>query len=115
MHYCTGHMTELRNKLREMGLWYLVDVNPAVVKRRAERWLAGNAYLEEFDPLVVMMLEINAKVTALQVYVAERGCPLCAVQVAKVDLTMADKWIEGFAEIVMEIARKNNIPQRMTA
>lgn len=113
MHYCTSHMHALRDKLRHIGLWYLVNTNPAVVKDRAQKWMKGTALREEFDPLVVIMLEINAKTKLHSVYVLPGGCPLCAVNAAKLDHTLADKWIEGFADLAMQIAQKNHLPTRM--
>lgn len=115
MRTCTTHMHAMRDKLRHMGLWYLVNLDPEVCKRRADLWMKGKALREDFDPLVVMMLEINNKAKLHGVYVMPEGCPLCAMNAARADHTSADTVIDGFADLMLSIAQKNHLPQRMTA
>lgn len=111
MKYCSRHMHDCAAKVKQLGLYH--QVQPERVALNATKWLCGDR--DAFDPLVVLMLEINAKCQLMSIYVLPEGCPLCAANNASQKHTMADSWIEGFGRRVLEIAIANGIPRKVSA
>lgn len=106
------HFTAISHALRHRGLNKLIKDDPTVVQKSAKLWLSGEAAREEFDPRIVMILEINAHVTRI----TGSGffdnnieqCPLCVIN-NSAGRDVSAEAITAFADYMRAIAKANNL------
>jgi hypothetical protein len=112
MKLCGSHQTDLAAALRKKGLWKLCSTDPHISAVRAQRWLAGVAMREEFDPLVVATLEINSKAKEiLHPAIAETQhlCPLCQASKALQRVDIPAAWIDNCTDMMFLVAKTNGL------
>jgi hypothetical protein len=107
MRICQDHAHELKNAIRQRGLWRLVmDNGPTAAHRPPEG-------TPTFDPLLAVDLLIAEQALhALGVYLLrDRHCPLCEVE-RNLGEGHASEWIDVDADIVLHVCRERRLVSR---
>ena len=110
MKICNTHFADLRAALNKKGLGPLMENNDdRAVAEFALRWLQGTASMEEFDPLVVSVLEITSHAkTMLGIDPQDPRCPLCAVDFY-LGSRGAESWIDNVTDLMLLTAKVNHL------
>lgn len=111
--FCGKHQQMMGNRLKHVGLWKLVkQATPQETRERALAWLHGKANAKEMCPLVILMLELQAKANRM----ADGGqgthvmtCPCCSIQRFSNDETADVKVINGLADVVLGLFQSNGL------
>lgn len=111
MSFCTLHFNQLREAINHRGLGHLCTSEGPLIQERAMRWLEGSTATEEFDPLVVIGLELHAKAHRCALIDYSGACVLCLAAYTFGRGTDT-KWVEGHADLMSQIAERNNIPAK---
>lgn len=109
MKHCSRHLHELSDALRKKNLWRLVQ--PERATELAGKWLAGHSRPDEFDPMVVSVLEINAKASQLCYGLSWAGseCPLCKVESVLQNSNAGEMWIDNVTDLMVVTAQVNGL------
>lgn len=108
MKLCSGHLHDLSHAIKHKGLGRFI--NPERTTEFARKWLNGTASLHEFDPLVVSMLEINAKATQIcGTHLINGSCPLCTVERVLAPNPAAETWIDNVSDCMLLFAKVNHL------
>lgn len=117
--FCSRHMHDMADRLKHLGLWRLA--RPEEAAQTAALWLAGRLPREKFDPMVVLMLELQAKAdrmadpraAALGKPALAVGCALCNIQKlangGRGDAAADVKVIRGMGDLMLGIAKSNGL------
>lgn len=115
MKMCARHFEQLKAQLVRKSLWALVSTDTVTMKYRAESWLTGRATVNEVDPLVISILELNAKAvqyvgTHIRMPKAsgEHYCPCCEIDGA-LRRDAATSWIDNCTDAVMAVCIANGL------
>ena len=110
MKICGTHFDEVKKALIRKGLGHLIkDRNGEQLSDFAVRWLLGTATMEEFDPLVVAILEItnHAKIF-IGMQPQDHRCPLCGVTYA-LGVGADDKWVDNVTDLMLLTSKVNGL------
>lgn len=110
MKLCQRHISDLIGAIRRKGMGHLISVNDAQASARCAKWLDGKTTADEFDPLVVSMLEINHKASLVtNLSVTAPCCPLCEVE-RRMQRYVASSWIDNVTDMMILICETNAVP-----
>jgi hypothetical protein len=107
MQICQEHTHELKNAIRQRGLWGLVMANRPAGAPRSQRARVGKS---AFDPLMAIdMLIAEQALRAFGGYLLTgRHCPLCEVE-KNLGEGSATEWIDTDADIVLQVCRERRL------
>ena len=110
MQICREHAHELRNAIRQRGLWRLVTANGPTVAHHIQRSLEGKS---TFDPLIAVdMLIAEQALRAFGSYLlSDTHCPLCEVE-KNLGEGQASEWIDIDADFVLHVCRERRLISR---
>lgn len=115
MNHCSRHFDDIKQALKQKGLWHLVDLDPEVIKYRGHQWLHGKTTDRTFDPFVATSLEINSKLIMLvgpNWQTTHGKCGLCVVE-RFLDRGDAPKsWIDNITDLMVVVAITNGIERK---
>jgi hypothetical protein len=105
MKFCHDHWHELKNAIRQRGMWGLVRSNVYAAPARQE---AGQA--SEFDPMMTATLMISEQaLMAFGTYLlSHHCCPLCEVE-QNLGKGLSLEWIDIDADAVLELCRQRHL------
>ncbi len=110
MRCCQNHFQEVRKAIIAKGMQKLLKhEDTRDIQIFATRWIVGYAAAQEFDPLIVAMLEINNH-AHMMIGMAKEDprCPLCLVE-----FTMGQKadqkWIDNVTDLMLLTAKANDL------
>ena len=105
MKFCDDHWHELKNAIRQRGMWGLVRSNVYAAPTRQE---AGQA--SEFDPMTTATLMISEQaLMAFGTYLlSHHCCPLCEVE-QNLGKGLSLEWIDIDADAVLELCRQRHL------
>ena len=105
MKFCHDHWQELKNAIRQRGMWRLVSSDTQGAPARHE---AGQA--SEFDPMMIVTLMISEQ--ALMAFgmhlLRHHCCPLCEVE-QNLGKDLSFEWIDHDANAVLELCRQRHL------
>jgi hypothetical protein len=106
MQICQEHTHELKNAIRQRGLWGLVLANRPTA-HKIQRAREGRS---TFDPLMAVdMLIAEQALRAFGGYLLTgRHCPLCEVE-KNLGEGSATEWIDTDADIVLHVCRERKL------
>lgn len=113
--FCTRHQHDIASRLKFAGMWHLVKAQDGqLAKDIALAWLHGELRREYLCPLVITMLELQAKANRM----AEQGtgqkgahvatCPCCAIMRMADDDAADVKVIRGMVDEVIRPLMQTN-------
>jgi hypothetical protein len=112
MQICQDHWHELKNAIRQRGMWKLVSPDqvqplPAHITKRV---LSSPTTQWRLDPLTTATLMIYGQaLMALGSYLETCDyCPLCEVEV-NLGQGLSFEWIDVDADAVLELCRERNL------
>jgi hypothetical protein len=110
MYMCQNHWHELKNAVRQRGLWRLVTPAGYLAPEISEEILELNSAQFAFDPLMASTLMIAEQARAAFGDALANGvhCPLC-----EVDQSLGDglslEWIDTDADLIFNICRDRQL------
>ena len=114
--FCTRHQHDIANRLKFLGLWKFVKAQDTELgKDIARAWMAGQLRREMICPLIVLMLELQAKANKIADKLGGtkgalvQTCPCCAIQRMTDDETQDVKQIVGFGDLVLALMQSNGL------
>jgi hypothetical protein len=104
MHICQDHWHELKNAIRQRGLWSLVTPAGYLAAETPEEILELNAVQFVFDPLMAAHLMIceHARAAFGHSLAAGIHCPLCEVD-QSLGEGLSLEWIDADADLILQI------------
>lgn len=116
MKLCTSHLYDLVKALNQKGLGHLITQDAVPAKIKAERWLAGIAKADEFDPLIVSIFEISKKAMEAMLDRSmprpqDRVCPLCVMNHV-IGPACDREWTDNITDLMVVTARTNNLMEK---
>lgn len=107
MKWCQNHWDELKNAIKQKGLYHLVAKNGEEVIDRVTAELRGEETLANYDPLMSAFWMINGRATEIGGIYLLMGeyCPLCELDKhaknpdgSELNPKASVRWIEGCTE-----------------
>jgi hypothetical protein len=110
MKICRDHWHELRNAIRQRGLWGYVSPNGYLPNHITERELTARPTQAPLDPLMATSLMISEQaVLALGPQLLHRpDCPLCEVE-QNLGKGLSLEWIDADADMILQVCRQRNM------
>jgi hypothetical protein len=112
MQICQDHWHELKNAIRQRGMWKLVspDTTPHMPAYLTQQTLAAAYTSSRIDPLWVASLMIGDQaLTALGGYLETRSyCPLCEVE-ENLGSGRSFEWIDVDADTILEVCKERRL------
>lgn len=104
MQICQDHWHELKNAIRQRGLWGLVSPNGYVANQTMKQMLDGRSTKAPFDPLIATSLLIaeQAQMALGEWVLTYHHCPLCEVDQGLGEGLSVD-WIETDADSILRL------------
>jgi hypothetical protein len=106
MQICQEHWHELKNAIRQRGLWRLVTPSGYLAAESPEEILELNAMQFKFDPLMAMSLMIGEQARAA--FGLSIHCPLCDVD-ENLGKHESMHWIDSDADIILYVCRQRHL------
>ena len=105
MKFCEDHWHELKNAIRQRGMWGLVESNAYAAPTRQK---SGQA--SEFDPMTTATLMISEQaLMAFGTYLlSHHCCPLCEVE-QNLGKGLSVEWINIDADAGLELCRQRHL------
>jgi len=114
--YCGKHQEAIKQRLHRVGLWKLVKDRPtAETIDIATAWLSGQLKREYMCPLVILMLEVQAKADRMAwAITGKQGarvqtCALCSIQRFMNDEGADAKVLAGMGDLVLGLFQTNGL------
>lgn len=115
MYLCQDHWHELKNAIRQRGLWGLVprSVDSHVATNGTAQNSAGLSEPPNPDPLSIAVSLISAQaLSAFGEYLLTRQyCPLCEVE-ENLGRELSFEWISTDADTVLQLCKERNLISR---
>lgn len=110
MQICQEHWHELKNAIRQRGLWRLVTPAGYLAAETPEEILKLNAAQFNFDPLMAASLVIGEQARAAFGSTLPTGihCPLCEVD-RNLGGDQALQWIDTDADLILQVCRERRL------
>lgn len=110
MKHCIKHINELHAMIKRKGMGNMVIQDSTEADWFAKSWLAGTSGIEEIDPLVVSVLEIQQKAYTLIGEAVNKPdvCPLCAVE-KLLQRDADEEWIDNVTDAVLAMIMANGV------
>jgi hypothetical protein len=109
MQICSDHFHELKNAIRQRGLWELVTPDGFISTKSAKNEIDTEMSVSVFDPLVATSLMISEQ--ALRAFgsylLTSNFCPLCEVE-GNLGNGMALEWIAVDTDAVLRFCIERN-------
>ena len=101
---------ELKNAIRQRGLWRLVTPSGYLAAETPEEILELNAAQFQFDPLLAARLMLREQARSAFGFALETGipCPLCEVD-RRLGAGESLHWIETDADIILHVCRARHL------
>ena len=110
MQFCQEHWHELKNAIRQRGLWRLVTPAGYLAAETPEEILELNAARFDFDPLMAASLMIGEQARAAFGSVLATGmpCPLCEVD-QNLGANESRHWIDTDADMILHVCQERHL------
>ncbi len=110
MQICQEHWHELKNAIRQRGLWRLVTPSGYLAAETSEEILELNAVQFKFDPLMTASFMIGEQARAAFGSDLATGipCPLCEVD-KNLGAGESLHWIEADADIILQVCQERHL------
>ena len=110
MKICQDHWHELRNAIRQRGLWGLVAPNGYLVTPTTSQELEANSEKSTLDPLraISLMISEQAVMVLGSSLLTRNDCPLCEIEY-NLGQDLSLEWIETNADTVLALCREQNL------
>lgn len=110
MQICLEHWHELKNAIRQRGLWRLVTPSGYLAAETPEEILELNATQFKFDPLMAASFMLTEQARAAFGSGLETGihCPLCEVD-QNLGAGESLYWIEADADTILHICQERHL------
>ena len=110
MYICQNHWHELKNAVRQRGLWSLVTPAGYLAAETPEEVLELNAAQFTFDPLMASTLMISEQARAALGASLTMGvnCPLCEVD-QNLGAGRSLEWIDTDTDVVLAVCRQRHL------
>lgn len=112
MQICQDHWYELKNAIRQRGMWKLVstDTSHQLPKPITKQVLTATSTGSAFDPLRVASLMISDQaLMAFGDYLETRSyCPLCEVE-QNLGRGCSLEWIDVDADAILEVCKERHL------
>lgn len=110
MYICQNHWHELKNAVRQRGLWPLVTPAGYLAAETPEEILELNAAQFTFDPLMAasLMIAEQARAAFGSALAASIHCPLCEVDENLGD-GLSNDWIDTDTDLILQICRDRHL------
>ena len=110
MKLCQDHWHELKNAIRQRGMWKFVPPDGPLKANRATHYLDARTAPLRFDPLTMAsMLISHQALTAFGDYLKTRNyCPLCEVE-QNLGTGISMEWIDVNADTLLELCRERHL------
>ena len=112
MQICQDHWYELKNAIRQRGMWKLVspDTGSQIPAYITKHMLAAASTTPRIDPLRLAALMISDQaLTAFGDYLESRSyCPLCEVE-ENLGRGRSFEWINVDADTILEVCKERRL------
>lgn len=110
MYMCQDHWQNLKNAIRQRGLWPLVTPSGFLAPETPEEILELNAAQFHFDPLMAASFLISEQAHAAFGSTSSSSvkCPLCEVDQNLGDGISSD-WIETDSDLLLQVCRERHL------
>ena len=110
MYICQNHWHELKNAVRQRGLWSLVTPAGYLASETPDEVLELNAAQFTFDPLMASTLMISEQARAAfgTSAATSLNCPLCEVD-KNLGAGISLDWIDTDADQILKICRDRHL------
>lgn len=105
MKFCQSHWTQMKDSIKDAGLYHLVGKSGADAIKTLKADLTGTATNETFDPLLALHNEILARFMeplkdgGMYLFTGDY-CPLCELDRLNPGRNLADNWVKyGTADL----------------
>lgn len=107
---CQPHYEQLKQAIRDRGLWPLVAQSPEAASANIEAQVNGDQDPKNYDPLLnatMMIYHQGVKQGGLYMMTGDY-CPLCELE-AHTTWGKAAEWISGCTDAVLEYCRTHKL------
>lgn len=109
MKFCIPHWEQLKQAVKDRGMYHLVHSSGQAAMDALARVADGISDEKDFDPLMAATMRIYGQ------FAREAGwekldadiCPLC--EIAETMPDMPDNWIDGCCDEMLEFARESKL------
>jgi hypothetical protein len=110
MKICLDHWHEMRNAIRQRGLWKLVTQQGSVAAQNSQAEVGAWRMSSTFDPLIAesSMISEQALMALGSPLASSHDCPLCSVEQSLGAETVLE-WIETDADIILQLCRAQKL------
>lgn len=110
MQICQNHWHELKNAIRQRGLWKLVTPDGYHAANASSQELEIKLQISPSDPLMAASLMILQQAClAFESYqVTDCACPLCEVD-RNLGVGMAIEWVDTDADLLLQVCRERDL------
>jgi hypothetical protein len=107
MEICQDHWHELKNAIRQRGMWKLVSSNPTVSPNRGTPSTGAET---AFDPLAIAgrMIAHQAHMALGDSLENRSSCPLCEVE-QNLGSGTSNEWIDVNADTLLQLCRERHL------
>lgn len=113
MNICQDHWHDLKNAIRQRGMWRLVTPSGYRAAETPEEILELNAAQYAFDPLMAVSLMVSeqARFAFGSSLVTGIACPLCEVD-RNLGAGMAYDWIDTDTDLILQVCRERRLVEQ---
>lgn len=110
MQICQDHWHDVKNAIRQRGLWRLVAHDGYIAAPVVTEEMAATVSSDSIDPLKTAGLIISQQALAAfgPQLLTGSFCPLCAVEENLGD-GQAMQWIDADADLILEVCREQHL------
>ena len=110
MKICQDHWHELKNSIRQRGMWKFVPADVSPKSNRARQELETETATSTFDPLTMASMMISQQaLMAFGAYLETRNyCPLCEVE-QNLGKGISIEWIDVNADTLLQLCRDRHL------
>ena len=110
MKICPNHWHEVKNSIRERGLWGLVTPGGYLAANKSPQELEREAAESTLVPLIAasLMIAEQARMAFESYPVTGSDCPLCEVEQNLGDGS-AIEWIDTDADLILQVCREREL------
>lgn len=117
MKFCMNHWEELKNAIKERGMWNLVAIDGHAAIYRTKQELEGTATDSTYDPLMAANFMISGKALEMGGLYLLSGnyCPLCELELNKptdseeYEKNWATIWIQECTDSILNYCKERKL------
>ena len=110
MSICQNHWHELKNAIRQRGLWRLVTPHGYKAAHASAQELEEKLRQSPFDPLMAasLMIHEQARLAFGCPPATSSDCPLCVVD-RNLGTEVSIEWVETEADLILQLCREQHL------